>query len=142
MKTRAWQENLANTSYQRAVEDLKKAGLNPILAYMNGATTPSGATANGSQASGGLQSGAAASGSNYTGQGHNMSEVLALMGVLGSFLGEGMSALGSWLNSGYYTGSKPHWQYGETQIQGGASAYKPAPYKPGKQAREYTGNRL
>lgn len=43
-KQRDWQENLANTSYQRGVKDLKTAGLNPVLAAYNGygANTPSG----------------------------------------------------------------------------------------------------
>lgn len=46
------QEDWSNTSYQRAVGDLQKAGLNPMLAYQHGgASTPSGASGSGSAAS-------------------------------------------------------------------------------------------
>ena len=39
---RQWQRAMRQTAYQDTVEDMKKAGLNPILAAQNGATsTPS-----------------------------------------------------------------------------------------------------
>lgn len=92
-KQRDWQEMMSNTQYQRAMNDMQKAGLNPILAFsQGGAGVPTGATASvsGAQmssasaamASGGLVGADSASINNYTGQMEYMAGALGLISAM------------------------------------------------------------
>lgn len=75
-KNRDWQKMLSDTSYQRAVADLRKAGLNPVLAIsgLSGATSPSGSA------------GSMSSGYTYAGQQASASSVKAGANVLSAVL--------------------------------------------------------
>lgn len=63
LKSRQWTESMSNTAYQRARQDMERAGINPMVAYQQGgASAPGGASASAGAASGPSASGPAASG--------------------------------------------------------------------------------
>ena len=96
-KNRDWSERMEGTRYQRAMEDMEKAGLNPILAYGGIATgagsggaasvgsasvgTASMSPMSGAMGSGGVLNGLSASEGNYTGQMEYLSGALGLFGA-------------------------------------------------------------
>lgn len=102
---RDWQERMLNSQYQRAVKDMEKAGLNPILAATHGISTgtvggsaasignASIGGASGYAASGGLMNGISASEGNYTGQMEYMGGMLGLLAAAMSGISSAMGAM-------------------------------------------------
>ena len=52
-KQRDWEQYMSNTAYQRQVEDMRAAGINPGLINGSGASVPSGSAASGGAAASG-----------------------------------------------------------------------------------------
>lgn len=108
---RQWQQSMAETNYQRAVADMEKAGLNPILASGGvsvgsggGSAASIGSTSmgspqmhgsNGAMASGGLLNGVSASEGNFSGQMEYMAGWLGLIAAAVDGIGTAMKVFNS-----------------------------------------------
>lgn len=82
---RIYQTEMSNTAFQRAVKDLKAAGINPILAAGSSASAPIGAM-------GGGFSSAGAMGQGYTGSGSSASGIKASGSSASGVSGSGTKA--------------------------------------------------
>lgn len=103
---REWQQKMAETNYQRAVADMEKAGINPILASGGVSVGSGGGSAasvggtsmgapqmhgsNGAMASGGLLNGVSASEGNFSGQMEYMAGWLGLIAAAVDGIGTAM----------------------------------------------------
>lgn len=144
---RNWQEHMSNTSYQRAVEDMRKAGINPILAYaQGGASTPSGGQGTVGGASMGLATssalGSTALGGTVPNSYYSWSEASSYSKSAYWNASEGVSQM---ISSGYTT-PKALYQAAEKAVEADKAAPKNKDVEGGPAAKKgndkggYTGN--
>lgn len=136
---RDWLERMEGTKYQRAIKDMKTAGLNPVLAVTGGGvqvggggggaasvSAPSMGSPTGQMASGGLLGANDASIGGYTGQ---MEYYAGLMGLLGNALNGLSSAFGAFGNMPAELLKSVSDLLGKTDVKGNPQAFNANDFK-------------
>lgn len=139
-KNREWQKMMESTKYQRAVEDLKAAGINPIVAAGGisagagsgsaasvGGTNMSPMTMSGAQgtaASGGLVNANSASEGSYSGQMEYMGGMLGLLSAGIAGISSALSAFGGLGNIGADIGDALRDVFSKNNMKNGLESAK------------------